>query len=157
MSRYKNSQYKRQEELIRTSEIFDADDGNGYFKGRPRAFVLKDGMNNLYGPIRDGVLMYFKENGVSWWGGFKPSKTVDMTVADQDIILDILLAILGDIDGNELVTRDDVINLLLHVTMPNRFPLNAEADFDGDGRVTRDDVIRLLLHVTMPNRFPLAN
>jgi len=61
----------------------------------------------------------------------------------------------GDMDGDSVVTRNDVICLLLHVTMPGRFPLNAEADFNGDGRVTRDDVIRLLLHVTMPNRFPL--
>lgn len=85
-----------------------------------------------------------------------PAKKVAMTVADQDMILDILMAILGDIDGNEQVTRDDVIRLLLHVTMPNRFPLDAEADFNSDNQVTRDDVIRLLLHVTMPNRFPLG-
>ena len=65
------------------------------------------------------------------------------------------LAIPGDVDGDKAVTRNDVVSLLLHVTMPNRFPLNAEADFDGDGAVTRNDVIRLLLHVTMPNRFPL--
>ncbi|MBE7001717.1 MAG: hypothetical protein E7421_03330 [Ruminococcaceae bacterium] len=61
----------------------------------------------------------------------------------------------GDIDGDSQVNRNDVISLLLHVTMPNRFPLNAEADFDGNGLVTRDDIIRLLLYVTMPNRFPL--
>jgi len=85
-----------------------------------------------------------------------PSKKVAMTVLDQDVILDILMAILGDIDGNEQITRDDVIRLLLHVTMPGRFPLDAEADFNGDNQVTRDDVIRLLLHVTMPNRFPLG-
>ena len=85
-----------------------------------------------------------------------PTKKVSMSVLDQDLIIDILMAILGDIDGNEQITRDDVIRLLLHVTMPNRFPLDAEADFDGDGNVTRNDVIRLLLHVTMPNRFPLA-
>jgi len=84
-----------------------------------------------------------------------PTKKMSMTVSDQDVIVDILMAILGDIDGNEQVTRDDVIRLLLHVTMPNRFPLDAEADFNGDTQVTRDDVIRLLLHVTMPNRFPL--
>lgn len=85
-----------------------------------------------------------------------PTKKIAMTVAEQDMILDILMAILGDIDGNEQITRDDVIRLLLHVTMPGRFPLDAEADFNGDNQVTRDDVIRLLLHVTMPNRFPLG-
>lgn len=84
-----------------------------------------------------------------------PTKKLSMTVSDQDMIVDILMAILGDIDGNEQVARDDVIRLLLHITMPDRFPLDAEADFNGDNQVTRDDVIRLLLHVTMPNRFPL--
>ena len=63
--------------------------------------------------------------------------------------------VLGDMDGDFAVTRNDVICLLLHVTMPGRFPIDAEADFNGDGQVTREDVIRLLLHVTMPNRFPL--
>ena len=58
-------------------------------------------------------------------------------------------------DGNQKVTRDDVIRLLLHVTMPGQFPIDADADFNGDGKVNRDDVIRLLLHVTMPNQFPL--
>ena len=30
--------------------------------GKARSFVLKDGMNNLYEPIRYGVLRYFKDN-----------------------------------------------------------------------------------------------
>ena len=53
------------------------------------------------------------------------------------------------------VTSDDVIQLLLHVTMPDMFPINAEADFTGDSLVNSDDVIQLLLHVTMPDMFPL--
>jgi anti-sigma-K factor RskA len=61
----------------------------------------------------------------------------------------------GDIDGNNQTNSDDVIMLLLHVTMPDQFPINAEADFTGDGEVTSDDVIMLLLHVTMPDQFPL--
>jgi hypothetical protein len=61
----------------------------------------------------------------------------------------------GDIDCNMQVTSDDVIMLLLHVTMPDQFPVDAEADFTGDGLITSDDVILLLLHVTMPDQFPL--
>lgn len=63
--------------------------------------------------------------------------------------------VLGDIDGSGKVNSDDVIHLLLYVSMPNLFPINAEADFTGDGSVTSDDVIRLLLHVSMPSLFPL--
>ena len=61
----------------------------------------------------------------------------------------------GDIDGNGTVNRDDVIALLLHVSMPAAFPISIPADYNGDGQVTRDDVIQLLLHVSMPNAFPL--
>ena len=61
----------------------------------------------------------------------------------------------GDINEDGLVTRADVIHLLLHVTLSDRYPINAEADFNGDNTVTRADVIRLLLHVTLPDRYPL--
>ncbi len=61
----------------------------------------------------------------------------------------------GDIDGNGEVNRDDVVALLLHVSMPEAFPITIPADYNGDGLVTRDDVIQLLLHVSMPETFPL--
>lgn len=83
-------------------------------------------------------------------------KDYELTVGLENVLLDVLLAILGDIDGNETVTTDDVIQLLLHVSMPAAFPIDADADFNGDGSVTTDDVIQLLLHVSMPEVFPLA-
>ena len=61
----------------------------------------------------------------------------------------------GDIDGSGQVNRDDVIQLLLHVSMPAVFPIDIPADYTGDNQITRDDVIQLLLHVSMPNVFPL--
>ena len=61
----------------------------------------------------------------------------------------------GDINEDGLVTRADVIRLLLHVTLPGRYPIYVDADFNGDNTVTRADVIRLLLHVTLPGRYPL--
>ena len=61
----------------------------------------------------------------------------------------------GDIDGNGLVNRDDVIALLLHVSMPAAFPISIPADYTGDDQITRDDVIQLLLHISMPDAFPL--
>ena len=93
MSRYKNSQYARQEDLINNSDIFSGDKGNGYFMGKARHFVLKDGMNNLYEPIRNGVLRYFKDNKISWWGGGKPS---GHTLSSQIACLNHLFAIMND-------------------------------------------------------------
>ena len=93
MSRYKISQYARQEDLINNSDIFCGDKGNGYFMGKARPFVLRDGMNNLYQPIRNDVLQYFKENKISWWGGDKPS---GHTLSSQIACLNHLFAIMGD-------------------------------------------------------------
>ena len=93
MSRYKNSQYIRQEDLINNSDIFSGDKGNGYFMGKPRHFVLKDGMNNLYEPIRNDVIRYFKDNKISWWGGDKSS---GHTLSSQIACLNHLFAIMGD-------------------------------------------------------------
>ena len=61
----------------------------------------------------------------------------------------------GDLNGDMELTSDDVIQLLLYVTMPDVFQINADADFNGDGTVTSDDVIQMLLHITMPDIFPL--
>ena len=93
MSRYKKSQYTRQEDLVNNSDIFNGDKGNGYFMGKPRHFVLKDGMNNLYEPIRNDVIRYFKDNKISWWGGDKPS---GHTLSSQIACLNHLFAIMGD-------------------------------------------------------------
>ena len=96
MSRYKKSQYIRQEDLVNNSDIFNGDKGNGYFMGKPRHFVLKDGMNNLYEPIRNDVLRYFKDNDISWWGGDKPS---GHTLSSQIACLNHLFAIMNDHDA----------------------------------------------------------
>ena len=82
-------------------------------------------------------------------------KQIEIQVADEDLLLDILLAILGDLDGNTNVNTDDVVALLLHVSMPDVFPVEAECDFTKDGQVNTDDVVALLLHVSMPDVFPL--
>ena len=96
MSRYKKSQYERQERLIENSDLFSGDKGNGYFRGIPRSFVLRNGMNNLYAPIREGVIKYFKENKISWWGGGKPS---GHTLSSQIACLNHLFAIMNDKDA----------------------------------------------------------
>ena len=96
MSRYKKSQYERQERLIENSDLFSGDKGNGYFRGIARPFVLHNGMNNLYAPIREGVIKYFKENKISWWGGGKPS---GHTLSSQIACLNHLFAIMNDKDA----------------------------------------------------------
>lgn len=67
----------------------------------------------------------------------------------------LVSGVLGDVDRNKIVNVDDVVTLLLHVSMPDLFKIEGDADFDGNGRVNVDDVVTLLLHVSMPDIFPL--
>ena len=62
---------------------------------------------------------------------------------------------MGDLNEDLVVNTDDVVALLLHVSMPDVFPVTAPADFTHDGLVNTDDVVALLLHVSMPDVFPL--
>ena len=93
MSKYKQSQYERQEELIKSSDVFHGDNGYGIFRKRVRPFVLCNGINNLYKPIQDEVVDFFKSNNISWWGGSKPTPH---TLSSQIACLNHLFAIRGD-------------------------------------------------------------
>ena len=95
MSKFKESQYERQIPLMNT-DVFSGDSGNGYFMGKSRAFVLKNGMNNLYEPIRQDVLKYFADNGIAWWRGSKPT---GHTLSSQMACLNHLFAIRHDRDA----------------------------------------------------------
>lgn len=69
---YKNDQKKRGERLIREG-FFDADKGGATFMGKPRSFVLQNGINNLFPHIRKDILAYFELNDIQWWGGNHPT------------------------------------------------------------------------------------
>ena len=83
-----------------------------------------------------------------------------MTVTCQGVTTTFAVTVLddipGDMDRNRKVDRDDVMQLLRHITFPDRFPIQVPADFNGDGKVDRDDVMGLLRHITFPDRFPLT-
>ena len=61
----------------------------------------------------------------------------------------------GDMDGNRVVDRDDVMQLLWHITFPELYPLDVPTDLTKDGAVDRDDVMQLLWHITFPQLYPL--
>lgn len=64
----------------------------------------------------------------------------------------------GDLDESGQLTAEDVVVLLLYISMPDLFPLSPDvnADLNGDGAVTASDAIKLLLHISMPDLFPLS-
>lgn len=88
---FKQREKKRHIQLIRDS-FFADDKGNGTFgKDKKRyRFVLEKGSNNLYEPIRDKALKYFKENNIEWWGDDSKQPT-GHTVSSQIACLNHLL------------------------------------------------------------------
>ena len=69
-------------------------------------------------------------------------------------------AIPGDMDGNERLTTDDAVRLLLNIMFGSGdypVPASANRDTNGDGKVTTDDAVHLLLHVMFgATDYPLA-
>ena len=84
-----------------------------------------------------------------------PAKTMDITVADKDMILDILLALLGDIDGNGIVSDADALYLLRHTLFADRYPIVQNGDVDNSGVLSDADALYLLRFTLFPDRYPL--
>lgn len=92
MRKFYNAERQRHLELIAKS-FFGKDKGNGFFKGKQYPFVLRNGGNNLYEPILEDAIQYFKENNISWWGGTTPTGHV---LSSQIACLNHLFAIRKD-------------------------------------------------------------
>ena len=61
----------------------------------------------------------------------------------------------GDVDKDRQIDKEDVMQLLWHISFPELFPIEVPADFTGDGSVDKDDVLQLLWHISFPELFPL--
>lgn len=96
MKNYKDKECERQQALIETSGLFDGISGGGRFMGKKRPFVLKDGSHNLYAPIREHAIKYFRDNNIGWWGGSKPSGHV---LSSQIACVNHLFAVRNDADA----------------------------------------------------------
>lgn len=91
MGKYRPQEKKHHIELIKDN-FLGSDEGYGYF-GKDKKqydFVLKDGINNLYEPIRNEALEYFKENHIKWWGD-NPDYPTGHTVSSQIACLNHLM------------------------------------------------------------------
>ena len=61
----------------------------------------------------------------------------------------------GDVDMNREINKEDVLQLLWHISFPEMFPIEVPADYTGDSEVDKEDVLQLLWHVSFPEMFPL--
>ena len=73
MKNFKDKECERQTRLITEGDIFEGTAGGARFMGKERPFVLTEGKNNLYAPIGEYVISYFKDNRISWWRGRRPT------------------------------------------------------------------------------------
>ena len=62
----------------------------------------------------------------------------------------------GDMNGDGVLTNDDVVAIMWHVLFPELYPLSANTDLNNDGVLTNDDVIALMWHVLFPELYPLG-
>jgi len=112
MSKYQEIQRERAIELIENSEIFEGCKAGGKFMGKERDFVLSDRNFNLFKSIREQAETYFKENGISWWGGQRPTPH---TLSSQMACLNHLFPIRND--KNEVlkiaqIICEDIVDVL---------------------------------------------
>lgn len=111
---FKERQKEIAEGLIKANNpIFRGDQAGAKFRGISRDFVLRDGRNNLFHPTKEAVIKYFKENGISWWGGYKPTGHV---LSSQIACLNHLFQIRNDKDAVLAVVRNispDFVDVLL--------------------------------------------
>lgn len=124
------------------SSIFNGDKAGGTFMKRPRDFVLQDGINNLFEPIRTDVLKYFKANNIAWWGGYKPSGHI---LSSQIACLNHLFFIRNDKDAVLTILKNisndfvDAHPILTDKSYPGFIQFESVSDYDylNEGTPTR--------------------
>lgn len=117
---FKERQYYRAENLIKSSSVFNGDVGCGVFKKKSYPFVLQDSSNNLFMQSKNAIRDYFKDNGIVWWNGKLTNHTLSSQVAclnhlfpireDKNAVLSLVKKICPDIADVLLLTTDKYVH-----------------------------------------------
>lgn len=107
----------------------------------------------------DGTAEYIRDGfSVSGFTSESPG-TVTVTLTclglSVDYGVEVIDVLPGDIDRSRTVNKEDVMQLLWHISFPDMFPIDVPADFTGDDLVDQADVMQLLWHISFPDMFPL--
>ncbi len=93
-SEYQEKQRAKAVKLIaKKNEVFNGGVGGKYFMRSERDFVLTDYEKNFFQSIKNEAIEYFKHNGISWWGGKRPT---GHTLSSQIACINHLFAIRKD-------------------------------------------------------------
>lgn len=95
MENFKEKECERQQSLIENSKLFDETPGGGIIRGA-HPYVLKEGLYNLYAPIREDALQYYRENNIAWWRGAEPTGHV---LSSQIACINHLFLLRNDADA----------------------------------------------------------
>lgn len=132
---YKKSQSDRQVQLLKDHpELFNYDKGNGCYKNTNYDFVLSDGENNLFKPIRKNVKHYFEDNNISWWGGSNPTGHM---LSSQMACLNHLFFIREN--ENAVLQLINNIRPGLHFTKALPLPIDKDQKYIAFEAVSNDD------------------
>ena len=64
--------------------------------------------------------------------------------------------LVGDFDGDFLLSDADAVYLLRYTLFPDQYPISTSGDVDADGIVTDADAVYLLRHTLFPEEYPLS-
>lgn len=129
-SKFQEQQRSKAVKLLQDSNpCFYGAKGGNYFMRASRDFVLTDGDSNLYEPIRKDVRDYFSGNGISWWGGSKPT---GHALSSQIACLNHLFLIRND--------KSAVMEILKNISSDFVDVIRIETDQNFDGFIQFESV-----------------
>lgn len=152
-SKYQASERIKAENLIKSENpVFYGGKAGKYFMTKNRDFVLLDNLKNLYEPIRNEALNYFKWNKIAWWGGVSPTGHVLSSQiaclnhlfqirSDKSAVLKILKNISNDfVDVFKISTdvKENIYENSLEDTQGYiQFEAVSDKDYLNEGQTTR--------------------
>ena len=149
MTDYQKTQFLKHKELIEKEVLFEGAKGYGesyqyenklrqkVWKQYPHILNHKEGLKNLYKPIREQVLNYFEWNDIAWWNEyteryFPTGNTLSSQIhclnhlfslqGDKDAVLAVVQAILPDITDilpSPIDVNDPEICQTIHLPYPS--------------------------------------
>lgn len=142
-SKFQETQRVKAVDLINSGNaVFYGAKAGKMFMTKVRDFVLTDVDKNLYQPICSGVIHYFKNNKISWWGGYHPTGHVlSSQIAcvnhlfllrkDKNAVLAILKSVSDDFVDVLQINTDNFESAYI------QFEAVSDSDHLNEGTITR--------------------